>query len=230
MLQTSLSTADGVRRFNVYHTAILWLRPRLQDIGPPETIHVVGYRQEPASSKDWHIRFRHLWDQWSPSARPVAETPGGHNARTSTQTLRKHLNRFALRARRPYRCTILNRQRCAAGLHLVSVKRLAFLNLPHTGLLKIKCSPYTALPAYSPSGWDDIPQTRIINLSPFMPQRFQIVHEAHGLSLPLFTLPHLTVCCTEQNATKFFLANDDSRQIAYLAHTKQFLWAVSNYY
>ena len=50
------------------------------------------------------------------------------------------------------------------------------------------------------------------------------MHEAHGLSKPLLTLLHLTVRCTEQNATiNFCLANDDPQQIADLTHTKQFL-------
>ena len=42
-------------------------------------------------------------------------------------------------------------------------------------------------------GWDDIPRARITHLSPFMPQRCRIVHEAHGLSQPSLTLLHLTV-------------------------------------
>ena len=38
---------------------------------------------------------------------------------------------------------------------------------------------------------------------------------------------HLTVCCTEQNATiNFYSANADSRQIAHLTHIKHFLLAV----
>ena len=40
----------------------------------------------------------------------------------------------ALRARRPYRGRILNRQRRAARPHRVTVQLLSFLNLPHTGL------------------------------------------------------------------------------------------------
>ena len=55
----------------------------------------------------------------------------------------------------------------------------------------------------------------------------RVVHEAHGLPEPWLTLLHLMVCCTEQNATiDFCLTMDDSRQVAVLTHTKQFLWAV----
>ena len=55
--------------------------------------------------------------------------------------------------------------------------------------------------------WDDIPQATITHLSPFMPRRYRVVSEAQ----PLLTLLHLTVRCTEQNATiNFCLANDDS--------------------
>ena len=44
-----------------------------------------------------------------------------------------------------------------------------------------------------------------------------------GLSQPLLTLLHLTVCYIEQNATiNFCLANDDSWQIADLTHTHSF--------
>ena len=75
--------------------------------------------------------------------------------------------------------------------------------------------------------WDDIPKARIAHLSPFMPRRCRVMDEAHGLSQPLLTLLHLTGCCTEQNATiNFYLAKDDSRQIADLTHAKQFLWVV----
>ena len=49
--------------------------------------------------------------------------------------------------------------------------------------------------------WDDIQQARITHLSPFMPQRCRVVHEAHALSKPLLTLLRLTIRCTEQNAT-----------------------------
>ena len=113
MLQTSLGTEDGTRRFNVPHTTIMWLRHRLKDIGttlkhphgepPPGT----------ALSQDWHIRLKHPWDQWGPPTRTVAETSGRHNTWISTQIMRNDLRRFTLRARRPYWGPILNRQRCA---------------------------------------------------------------------------------------------------------------------
>ena len=74
---------------------------------------------------------------------------------------------------------------------------------------------------------DNIPRARITHLSSIMSLRCRVVHEAHGLSQPLLTLLPLTVYCTEQNTTKFFcLTMDDSRQVADLTHTKQFLWAV----
>ena len=75
--------------------------------------------------------------------------------------------------------------------------------------------------------WDNIPQARITHLSPSMPRRCRVVHEAHSLSQQLLTLLHLTCCCTKKNATiNFYLANDDSRQIADLTHTTQFLCVV----
>ena len=48
--------------------------------------------------------------------------------------------------------------------------------------------------------WDDFPWARFTHLSPFMPRRCRVVHEAHGLSQSLLTLLYLTVRCTEQNA------------------------------
>ena len=79
MLQTSLRTADGTRRFNVPHTTFLWSRHRLQEIGTtwnhPRSWLPPGTR----SSKEWHIRLKHLLDQWRPSTTTVAETPGRHN-------------------------------------------------------------------------------------------------------------------------------------------------------
>ena len=46
--------------------------------------------------------------------------------------------------------------------------------------------------------WDDFPRARFIHLSPFMPRRCRVVHEAHGLSQSLLTLLYLTVRCTGQ--------------------------------
>ena len=75
--------------------------------------------------------------------------------------------------------------------------------------------------------WDDISQARITHLSPFMSRKCRVMHGAHGLSQPLLTLLHLTVCCTAQNATmNFCLEMDDSRQVCDLTHSKQFLWTV----
>ena len=72
--------------------------------------------------------------------------------------------------------------------------------------------------------WDEIPQAKISHLSIHATE----MHEAHGLSKPLLTLLHLTVSCTEQNATvNFCLTNDDSWQFADLTLTKQFLLSVS---
>ena len=60
-----------------------------------------------------------------------------------------------------------------------------------------------------------------------MPRRCRVVHKAHSLSQSLLISLHLTVHYTEQNATiKLCLANDDSRPIADLTHTKQFLLVV----
>ena len=48
-----------------------------------------------------------------------------------------------------------------------------------------------------------------------MPRKCKTVHEAHGLSQPLLTLQHSTVCYTLINNTiNFSLASGDSLQIA----------------
>ena len=63
--------------------------------------------------------------------------------------------------------------------------------------------------------WEDFPQARIILLRTFIPLRCTLVHEVHGLSQALLTLLHLTVYCSEQNATRnFCLVNDDSQTIS----------------
>ena len=103
MLQTSLRTADGDRRFKAPHATIMSLIHRLQEIGSNWNHPRYGLPPGTTPSKDWHIRLKHLWDQWRLSTRTVAETPGRHNARIPTQTIHNHLRRFTLRARRPYR-------------------------------------------------------------------------------------------------------------------------------
>ena len=50
--------------------------------------------------------------------------------------------------------------------------------------------------------WNYISQARITHLIPFMPWGCRVLDEEHGLSQPLLTLLHVTVCCTEQNDKK----------------------------
>ena len=145
MLQTSFRTIDGAWCFSVPHTAILWLRHRLQQIWTTRNHPRIRLPPGTTPSRDWHIRLKHLWDQWWPSSRTVVETPGHYNARISTQAIRDNLSRFTLHAQRSYRVLVLNRQRRAARLHQVTVQRISFLKLPHSGLTQIKCGPYTAL-------------------------------------------------------------------------------------
>ena len=136
MLQTSLTTADSAIRFNMPHTRIMWLRHLLQEIGTTWNHPRSGLLPGTTPSKDWHSRLRHLWDQWRPSTRTVAETPGRHDARISTQTMRNHPRwfTFTLGEKRPYRGPILNRQWCAARFHWVTVQRISFSALHRTAL------------------------------------------------------------------------------------------------
>ena len=140
VLQTSLRTADGAKGCSMSHPTILWLIPRLQETTLNKPCS--GLPAGTTPTKDLHINLKHLWGQWRPSARIVTGTPGRHNARISTQTMRNHFRRFTLHAQRPYRGPILNRQRhlvlhnmCAARLQRATIQCLSFLNVPHTGLL-----------------------------------------------------------------------------------------------
>ena len=135
MLQTSLRISDVVRRFNVPHTTILWFRHRPQEIETTWNYPRSGLHPGTAPWKDWYIRLKHVWDQWRPSTRTLAETPGRHIARISTQTMHNYLRRLSLRVRWPYWSPILNRHQCAARRHQVMVQRLSFLSLSHTGFL-----------------------------------------------------------------------------------------------
>ena len=130
MLQTSLRTADGARRFNVSHKNTFLVETSPTRDWDPRNHPRSALPPGTTPSKDCHIHLK----QWRPSTRTVAETPRRHHAQITTQTMRNNLRRFTLRVRRPYRGPILNRQRRAARLHLVMVQRLSLLNLPHTGL------------------------------------------------------------------------------------------------
>ena len=94
MLQNILGNAVSARRFNVPHTAILWLRHRLQEIGITRNHSRSGLPPATALSKDWHNRPKHLWDHWRLSTRTAADTTGRHNVRISAMTMRHNLRRF----------------------------------------------------------------------------------------------------------------------------------------
>ena len=149
--------------------------------------------------------------------------------------MRNHLRQSTLRARRPYRGPILNRQRRAARLHLVTVQRLSLAQSAScrtsvNQVQSIHCPgqrthrpvSYRAsardlincqIKSGSPSPetmvqlclviqevWDGIPHARIPHLSPFMPRRCRVVHEAHVSSpnmidlAALNSLLHRTKC------------------------------------
>ena len=56
------------------HTkSILWLRHRLQKIANSWNYPRDGLPPRTKPSKDWHIRIKHIWEQWRPSTRTVAE-------------------------------------------------------------------------------------------------------------------------------------------------------------
>ena len=59
----------------------------------------VGPMLAPWTLLSGYICLKHLWKQWRPSTRTVAETPGCHNTWISTQTMPNHLRRFTLHAR-----------------------------------------------------------------------------------------------------------------------------------
>ena len=117
MLQSSLRASNGARVFNVPHTTILRLRYRLQGIVATSDHPRSGWPPRTTPARDWHIRLKHLRHQWRPPTRTAVETPGCHNVRISTETIRYCLRRFTLR--RPCRSPILNRQQCAARLNWV---------------------------------------------------------------------------------------------------------------
>ena len=104
-------------------------------LGPPGTMHVMGYPQEP------HLQRIGIF------ASNSSGISGGHSQEllqkhhdviTWTQTMRNQLRRFTLRARRPYRP--------AAKLYWVTVQRRSFsICLTQDFPTEIKCSPYTAL-------------------------------------------------------------------------------------
>ena len=259
MLQTSLRVADGARHFNVSHTSILWLRHHLQEVETTWHHPSSGLHPETTPSQNWHIRLKHLWDQWRASTRIVAETTRRHNSRIYMQTMRNHLKRFTLRARiddRIKAATWLvngvlhgstgwryNTYPFSACWHSTSLDQMQSIHcpsqhnhrfVPHVAsaryltdcqIMSRQLLPQTAIQLclVIPEVWDNIPQARITHRIPFMPQRCRVVHEAQGLSQPLLTLLHLTVCCTGQHATlNVCLANDDARQIGDLTHTSNF--------
>ena len=120
MLQSGLRPTDIARRLNVSHTTITRLRQRLQETGTTRDRPRSGRPSVTLPIQDRHIRLVHLRNRQRPATVTAREIRGRHNDRISAQTVRNRLRRFGLRARRPYRGTILNRHRRAARLQWVT--------------------------------------------------------------------------------------------------------------
>ena len=127
------------------HTTILWLKHRLQDIATIWNHPQSGLPAGTMPSKNWHIRLKRLWHQWRPSTRTVAENPDA--------IAPKYLHRPCVIISGDEHCVPDDRieapPRIASGVLQgflwVMVQRISFINLPHTGIPYIECSPNTAL-------------------------------------------------------------------------------------
>lgn len=120
MLQCGRRPAEVARHFNVSHTTILRLRQRCQETGVTRDRPRSGRPRVTTPAQDRHIRLVHLRNRRRLATRTAAETPGRNNPRISAQTVRNRLRSFGLRARRPYRGSMLTPQRRATRLRWVN--------------------------------------------------------------------------------------------------------------
>lgn len=108
MLEAGLSARDVARHMACHHSTIMRLRQRVTDTGSASDRPRPGRQRATDAAQDDHIRLQHLRDRFRTAVQTARETPGRQNDRVSVCTIRRRLHAARLRARRPYRGSILN--------------------------------------------------------------------------------------------------------------------------
>jgi transposase len=117
MLRAGISTREVARLFNCHQSTVVHLRQRLQTTNNVSDRPRPGQPRVTTDQQDRHIRLQHLRKRFKTAASTARETPGRHNPRISSATVRRRLRENGLRTRRPFRGPLLtprHRQQCLA--------------------------------------------------------------------------------------------------------------------
>lgn len=111
MVQAGLSYSEVGRRFNCSHHTIRRLVQRHGETGSVADRPRPGRERVTTPDQDRYILNQHLRDRFRTASRPARETPGRHNPRISSPTVRRRLRAANLNARRPLRGNVMTHQR-----------------------------------------------------------------------------------------------------------------------
>ena len=117
MLRAGISTREVTRLFNFHQSTVVRLRQRFQTTNNVSDRPRPGQPRVTIDQQDHHIRLQHLRNRFKTAASAARETPGRHNPRISSATVRRRLRENGLRARRPFRGSLLtsrHHQQCLA--------------------------------------------------------------------------------------------------------------------
>ena len=107
MLRAGISTREVARLFNCHQSTVVRLRQRFQTMNNVSDRSRPGQPRVTTDQQDHHIRLQHLRNRFKTAASTARETPGRHNPRISSATVRRRLRENGLRARRPFRGPLL---------------------------------------------------------------------------------------------------------------------------
>ena len=107
MIQANMNYSQVARHFGCSRTAMRNLVERHTETGSVDDRPRPGRERVTTPEQDRYIRLLHLRNRFRPASRTARETPGRHNPRISSPTVRRRLRERALRCRRPVRGNIL---------------------------------------------------------------------------------------------------------------------------
>lgn len=116
MVDAGVKYSEIARFFNCAKSTIGRLVQRHRQTGSVRDRARPGRERCTTPIQDNQIRLTHLRDRFRPATKTAQDTPGTHNPRISSSTVRRRLRVFGIKAHRPVRGAILTRVRRQARL------------------------------------------------------------------------------------------------------------------
>ena len=102
MLQANVTPLIIAQQFRCHVRTIERLGKRFWQTGTTSDLHGQGRPHVTTRHQDQHVQMSHLSNRFLPATMTARTTPGTHNPRISTQTVRNRLRENVVRPRRPY--------------------------------------------------------------------------------------------------------------------------------